>query len=216
MPARARLIALIVIAAATLGGVLGTVLGGSAERAPAVSEGAHEAAAGTGGGFIGAALPATARARQFTLDDQDGRPVSLSDYRRQVTVLGFLSTSCGRSCVLAAEQIRGALDDLPRPVPVLLISSDPRTDSPARARSFLAHVSLAGRALYLSGPCAALRPIWHAYGILPAGARTRAGPAARERAPAVILIDREGHQRVLFGLAQLTPESLAHDIRTLL
>jgi hypothetical protein len=28
----------------------------------------------------------------------------------------------------------------------------------------------------------------------------------------VLLVDRRGRERVLFGLEQLTPESLAHDI----
>jgi hypothetical protein len=41
------------------------------------------------------------------------------------------------------------------------------------------------------------------------------GRAAFERAASVMLLDRRGAERVIFGLEQLTPEGLAHDIRVL-
>src|SRR5215469_17976550 len=80
----------------------------------------------TGTGFAGAALPASLPVRDFTLEDQSGRRVSLAGYRGQVVVLAFISSSCGATCILLAQQIRGALDELPRPVPVLFVSVDPR------------------------------------------------------------------------------------------
>jgi protein SCO1/2 len=166
---------------------------------------------GAGSGFEGAALSPGAPARDFTLRDQGGRPVSLGGYRGQVTILAFLYSSCGASCVVIAQQIRGALDELPRPVPVLLISADPRADTPARVKRFLAQVSLSGRVRYLTGSTAALRPIWRAYGVTPASA----GRAAFDRAASVHVLDRRGARRVLFQLEQLTPEALAHDVRKL-
>jgi hypothetical protein len=42
-----------------------------------------------------------------------------------------------------------------------------------------------------------------------------AGRAAFERAAAVLLLDGQGRERVVFGQEQLTPESLSHDIRKL-
>ena len=51
---------------------------------------------------------------------------------------------------MIAQQIRGALDELRRPVPVLLISADPAADTPARVRRFLPRVSLSGRVRYLT------------------------------------------------------------------
>ena len=87
-------------------------------------------------GFVGAALPAGAPARDFTLTDQYGRRVSLASYRGQVVVLTFLYPTCGAPCILIADQIRGALEELPRPVPVLIVSADPgRTRRPACAAS---------------------------------------------------------------------------------
>ena len=93
-------------------------------------------------GFDGAALPASAPPpANFTLSDLTDptrRPVSLASYRGHVMVVAFLYTACGATCTVIAQQIRGALDELPQPVPVLLISADPSADTSARARRFLA------------------------------------------------------------------------------
>jgi protein SCO1/2 len=162
-------------------------------------------------GFEGAALPPGVAAPDFTLTDQLGRSVSLSAYRGQVTMIAFVYSTCGASCTVIAQQIRGALDELARPVPVLLVSADPSADTPGRVGRFLQAVSLAGRVRYLTGPLGRLRSVWRAYRIAPAAS----GRTAFERNPAVLLIDGRGRERVLFGLEQLTPESLAHDIRRL-
>jgi protein SCO1/2 len=162
-------------------------------------------------GFNGAALPATARARDFTLTDQAGRRVSLSRYRGQVTILAFLYSRCGPTCTLIAQQIRGAVNELAHPVPVLFVSADPTADTPARVGRFLAQVSLAGRVHYLTGSEAQLQPVWRAYGIVPA----TSGRAAFDRSASVLLLDRRGRERVLFGVEQLTPEGLSHDVRKL-
>lgn len=161
-------------------------------------------------GFDGAALPAGVVAADFTLTDQRGHAVSLSRYRGHVVVLAFPYSSCA-ACVVIAQQIRGALDELARPVPVLFVSADPAADTPAGVRRFLARVSLTGRAEYLSGPRASLRSVWHAYRVAPASA----GRTAFDRSASVLLIDGLGRERVVFGLEQLTPESLSHDIRKL-
>jgi protein SCO1/2 len=128
-----------------------------------------------------------------------------------VVVLAFLSSACGPTCTLIAQQVRGALDELGRPVPVLLISVDPAADTRAGVRRFLSDVSLNGRARFLDGAPAVLRPVWRAYRVMPLSA----GRAAFERSAQVALIDRSGQERVIYGLEQLTPEGLAHDIRKL-
>jgi protein SCO1/2 len=162
-------------------------------------------------GFAGAALPAAQPAREFALVDEQGRRVSLGEFRGRVVVLAFLSTACAPACVLIAQQIRGALDELARPVPVLLVSAQGGADTPARVAGFLQSVSLAGRARFLSGSPAQLRAVWRAYGVAPLSS----GRAAFERDATVRLLDARGRERVLFGLEQLTPEGVAHDIRKL-
>ncbi len=159
-------------------------------------------------GFDGAALPAGVVAPNFTLTDQDGSSTSLKQFRGQVTVLTFLYSTCGAACVLIAQQIRGALDELHDPPPALIVTADPRADTPASVNRFLAEVSLAGRVRYLTGPPARLRKIWRAYRVTPASA----GRKAFALHASVLLIDGRGDERVVFQSEQLTPESLAHDI----
>jgi protein SCO1/2 len=163
------------------------------------------------GAFAGAPLPNPALAPGFTLTDQSGRPVSLAGQRGRVTVLAFLSTSCAPACVLVAQQIRGALDELAHAPQVLIVSADPAADTPPRVARFLERVALAGRVRFLTGPAGVLEPVWRAYGVRPLSS----GRVAFERAAEVHLIDRRGRERVLFGIEQLTPEGLAHDLRML-
>jgi protein SCO1 len=162
-------------------------------------------------GFDGAALPANVSAPDFTLADQQGNQVGLRQYRGQVTVLAFLYARCGAMCVVIAQQIRGALDELAKPVPVVIVSADPAADTPASVSGFLRKVSLSGRVRYLSGRVSQLRSVWRTYRVTPASS----GRAAFARSATVLLLDGQGRERVIFGQEQLTPESLSHDIRML-
>jgi protein SCO1/2 len=174
--------------------------------------------------FDGASFPPGLRAYDFTLTDQRGRRVSLSDYRGQVVVLAFLFSDC-RTCVLVAQQVRGALDELQATpsagagassravagVRVLFVSTDPRADDRVSVSRLLAQTSLSGRVQYLTGSVAQLERAWHAYAIAPVSA----GKADSEAGITVLLIGREGTERVGFGVEQITAEGLAHDIRLL-
>jgi protein SCO1 len=165
-------------------------------------------------GFDGAPLPGQ-QPYDFTLIDQRGHRVSLSEYRGRVVLLTFLSTAPGSAAAatsrLMAQQIRGALAELGGGVPALAVSTSPDTDTRARVRAFLSGVSLTNRLEYLTGTTAQLRAIWHTYAITP----PRQGEKGPNRAAYVVLIDKRGVQRVRFYVEQLTPEALAHDIRRL-
>ncbi len=194
--------------------MLALMLAGCSSGGSRSSSANSSAAASTPGasGFDGAALPPGVSPPGFTLRDQAGEHASLSDYRGQVVIVTVLYSDCGSACVVIAQQIRGALDELAKPVPVLIISADPQADTPAHVKRFLEQVALSGRVRYLTGSRAQLRPIWHAFRVLPASA----GRAAFARSASVFLIDRSGQERVIFQLEQLTPEALSHDLRKLL
>jgi protein SCO1 len=153
------------------------------------------------------------RAHGFTLTNQQGRSVSLENYRTRVRLLAFLSSS-RRGSLLVAQQIRGALDQLgpdSSRLTTLIVSIDP-TDTRSRIKRFLRETSLQRRAQYLTGSASQLRAIWKAYGIVPAAS----GEAAFLASTPILLVDRSGVERVGFPVEQLTPEGLAHDIRALL
>jgi protein SCO1 len=195
MPARIRL-ALFVTAVLALTAALGVALFD------------RPGASGTSVAFAGALRP-NIPPKDFHLHDQDGRPVSLRQFRGRVVILTFMYTTCRDTCPLTATQIRGALDDLGRPVPALAVSVDPVNDTPERAKEFLFQRGLShDRMRFLLGDRAQLAPIWKAYGIRPQG-------KAFDHSAYVLLIDRHGRQRIGFPVQQLVPEDLAHDVRRL-
>jgi protein SCO1/2 len=223
--ARIILAALIALLVASLVLVL-MILDQPATRSPsATSEAISSEDIPSASGFDGAALPPGIRAHGFTLTALSapigqpvGKQVSLSSFRGQVVVLAFLYSTCGPTCIVIAQQIRGALNELGgavgghsverHSVAVLIVSADPSADTPASVSRFLAQVSLAGRVHYLTGSPAQLRTVWRAYRVTPA----RAGGAAFDNAASVLLIDPSGFERVVFGVEQITPEALTHDI----
>ncbi|HSZ70202.1 MAG TPA: SCO family protein [Solirubrobacteraceae bacterium] len=212
-PRRApRCVAAATLALTLIGASVGCARGGSNDAAAQASS----ADATSASGFEGGLLPSGLQARQFTLTDQYSRRVSLRSFRGRVVILAFLYSSSKSTAPLIAQQIRGALDELalephPPALAALAVSVDPTADTPPRVHAFLRASALAGRIEYLTGTPAQLRPIWHAYRVLPAGA----GPRAYEDAAFVLLIDRAGDERVELPLEQLTPEALAHDVRRL-
>jgi protein SCO1/2 len=160
-------------------------------------------------GFAGAQLPPSLPADDFALRDQDGRLVRLRDYAGKVVILTFLYSTCQDTCPLIAQQIRGALDQLGRPVPALAVSVDPVGDSPLNAQRFLVRQSVAGRLDFLLGTRGQLAPIWRAYGIQPL---TAGQPSGSEHSVDVVLLDKAGRPRIGYQSAELSPEPLVHDI----
>jgi protein SCO1 len=162
--------------------------------------------------FKGAVRPPT-RAADFALRDQSGALVRLGDLRGDVVVLSPMYTTCRDTCPLTAQQIRGAIDDLPgaarEKVRALAVSVDPANDSPDSARRFLVTRRVSGYLDFLLGSRGELQPVWKAYGFAPQ-------TPEHEHNAYVVLIDKRGRQRVGFPVDFLTPEALAHDIRLLL
>jgi protein SCO1/2 len=156
----------------------------------------------------GPTFPTGLRAPDFTLRDQDGRLVSLHDYRLKVVVVTFLSTRCADPCPTMVAQIRGALDTLRRPVPVLAITADPGHDKPSVAAEFVRMQRLTGRMRFLLGTEAQLEPVWRSYAFSP----QRNG---EEQPSFVNLVDKAGRQRVGYPASHLTSDDLAHDIEVL-
>jgi protein SCO1 len=195
MPARVRIALFVTATLVLLGAAAMTLFARPTEPA-------------TPAGFAGATRP-DIPPQDFRLRDQDGRTVTLRQFRGRPVVLTFLYTTCRDTCPLTATQIRGALDDLGHDVPALAVSVDPVNDTPERARRFLFQRGLSqDRMRFLLGTRAQLRPIWRAYGVRPQGAEF-------EHTATVVVIDGRGRQRVGFPVAQLVPEDLAHDIRRL-
>jgi len=191
---------LVVAAVCVVAALAGVVLLGGADGT------AETGASPTG--LHGGLRPPDARAPDFRLRDQDGRVATMREYRGRTVVVTFLYSTCQDTCPLTAQQIRGALDDLGRDVPILAISVDPRGDTPLHVKRFLLEQRMRARMRYLVGTRAQLAPVWRAFGIQPQG-------RGYEHTASTVIVDGSGRQRVGYLSDQLTPEALAADLRAL-
>ena len=158
--------------------------------------------------FKGGTLPDGVHAPDFTLTDQNGKKVTMSEYRGKPVVITYVYSHCRETCPIQAQMVRGALDDLGHDIPALAISVDPFGDTEASARAFLKRGNLDGRMRYVLGKRRQLQPVWRGFAIQP---QLRDS----EHQAYITLVDRNGLQRVAVPINQTSPEDLAHDIGVL-
>ena len=156
-------------------------------------------------GWQGAIRPPGTHLPDFTLTNQDGRPVTAASLRGRPVVVAFVYSTCRDTCPAQVQSIRGALDDLGHDVPVIGVSVDPVNDTPSRARTFLLQQSMTGRMDFLLGTRAQLEPVWKAFGIAP---QTK----GRDHSSYTVIVDARGRQRIGFPQSELTPSRLASDL----
>ena len=158
--------------------------------------------------FRGGSMPSGVRAPEFTLTDQNGKPVSMAEYRGRPVVVTYLYTHCKETCPLQAQMIRGALDDLGHDIPALAVSVDPFRDTPASARAFNRTAKMTGRMRWVLGTRRQLQPLYRAFAIQP---QLRDS----EHQAYITLVDQKGFQRVAVPVNQTSPEDLAYDMKVL-
>lgn len=195
MPKRVRLV-LIAVVALAFAGLIGAYLGAGANPGRRNLDRIE---------WRGAIRPPGARVPAYSLRNQDGKRI---DAVSRTAVYVFLYSHCEDTCPVEVQQVRGALDDLGRDVPVVGISVDPANDTPASARAFLAKQFMTGRMDFLLGSRTELEPIWKAFGIAPQ-------TEGREHSAGVVIVDGRGRQRIGFQPSFLTSEGLGADLRRL-
>jgi len=112
----------------------------------------------------------SAPAPGFTLTDQHGRTVSLSQFRGKSVVLSFNDDECTDICTLLAEDVAAADRDLgpaARDVVFLSVNANPYYPGISAVRSWsdqhgLGHVA---NWVFVTGSPAALRSVWGKYGV---------------------------------------------------
>jgi len=153
-------------------------------------------------------------APDFTLHDQHGQLIRLSSERGRFVIVTFLYVHCRDVCPAIAGQLNEALHELGparNDVRVLAVSVDPKGDTPAAVRHFIAVHRLLPQFLYLTGTTKTLKPIWDAYHIAstPSAHGILVSHTALE-----ILLDRSGKPQVVYD-ASVTAQQVVHDLHTL-
>lgn len=153
-------------------------------------------------------------APDFTLPGSNGSELKLSKYRGKVVLLGFGFTSCASVCPTTLATLKQANKQLgaqARDVQVLYITVDPKLDSAAQMKKYLALFDptfIGG-----TGTDAQLAAVRKQYGIF---AKEVAGPDGRfTHSSFIYLIDRKGRLRALMPYGRLANDYV-HDVRLLL
>lgn len=165
-------------------------------------------------------------APNFSLTDQRGQTVRLSDFRGKAVALTFIYTSCPDICPLVAENLRVAQELLPESsrddIALLAVTLDPARDTQQALQEFTATHQLADnpRWFALRGDEADLEQVWRDYGIFPGrspGVGGRGTPVAgggEGHTDAIYLIDPQGRKRV-FLRSSATPQEIASNLAAL-
>ena len=174
---------------AVLVGVTVLLLGGSGKsQLPGGATSAQTAS------FDGAQLsPAAPAPPLSTLDNSQGQPVNLANYRGKAVFLTFLYTHCPDVCPLIASSLHTTIAELgprAREVQLIAVSVDPRGDTPVSVAKFLQEHQLTGEMQYLIGSPSALASVWKAWNV--GSARDVGNPQLVNHSALVYGIERKG------------------------
>jgi protein SCO1/2 len=132
----------------------------------------------------------TAATPQFSLRDSTGKLVRLSQFRGKAVLLTFIYDHCPDTCPLIVADLHNAflkLGSAAKKLQIIAVSVDPKGDTPATVKAFLAAHEMTGRMEYLIGSFKELAPVWRAYGV-----QVQASPDKRE--------NTVGHSAFVYGI----------------
>jgi protein SCO1/2 len=167
--------------------------------------------------FLGSDISGTHLGKDMALQDTDGKPHTLSDYKGKVVVVFFGYTQCPDVCPTSMATLGEAMEQLgddAGKVQVLMISVDPERDTPEILKAYVSafnpdFVGLRGTPDELSATAKSFK----AYYAKVAG--TAPGQYAMDHAASFYLFDKDGEVRALIN-SNAPAADIVHDIRQLL
>jgi cytochrome oxidase Cu insertion factor (SCO1/SenC/PrrC family) len=206
-------------AAAAVAGCGSPPTGPSASAAPSASASADAAAEANPNLDLGTSLD-NAPAPDFTLTNQFGQPMSLSQFRGKVVLLGFEDSECTTVCPLTTQSMvlaKQLLGTAGNDVRLLGVDANPQATSVADVMSYSRTHGMVNQWDFLTGSLAQLRQTWRAYHI---AVQIESGQI--DHTPALFVISQQGRLQKIY-LTQMAyssvPQSaqvLAEEIATLL
>lgn len=166
----------------------------------------------TKAGYDAPALLSPARqAPDFGLRDSTGKLVHISQFRGKAILLTFIYDHCHDVCPLIVANLHNALLKLgsrASEVQIVAVSVDPRGDTPATVKAFLAVHRMTGRMEYLIGSFSELSAVWRKYGITVQGS-----PDSREVSHTAVVygITGSGEMLALYP-SNFKPAWIVHDV----
>ena len=132
----------------------------------------------------------------FTLLDQTGRPVSLSQFRGRAVLLAFVDSRCSTICPLTTLSMLDAvrmLGSAGRDVQLIGIDANPHATRVSDVQAYTAAHGLTGRWQFLTGSLPALERVWKGYHVYVSAVKGNI-----DHEPAIYLIRPDGKEQALF------------------
>jgi protein SCO1/2 len=153
----------------------------------------------------------------FSLVDQDGRPVQFAKLAGRVVIIAFAYTTCPDVCPLITAALRQVQEELTvaerHKVSLLTITTDPEIDSPKVLSGYAKrHGADLANWAFLTGDEATLRKVWKNFGV---GVK-RKGRGLVDHTPLVAVVDGKGHMRVAYVGPMPDARAVLKDLRRLL
>ena len=151
-------------------------------------------------------------APDIKLVNQFGQPMSLSQFRGKVVMLGFEDSQCTTVCPLTtqsmvqAKQLLGAAGSQ---VQLLGVDANPDATSVADVLAYSRAHSMVNQWDFLTGSPAQLKAVWSAYHIA-----VQIEQGQIDHTPALFVIDQQGRERKLY-LTQMAYSSVGQSARVL-
>ena len=151
-------------------------------------------------------------APDIKLVNQFGQPMSLSQFRGKVVMLGFEDSECTTVCplttqsMLQAKQMLGAAGDQ---VQLLGVDANPTATSVADVLAYSSAHGMVNQWDFLTGSVAQLKAVWSAYHIA-----VQIEKGQIDHTPALFVIDQQGREQKLY-LTQMAYSSVAQSAEVL-
>src|SRR6516225_5996635 len=151
-------------------------------------------------------------APDFRLRNQFGQPMSLSQFRGKVVMLGFEDSECTTVCplttqsMLQAKQLLGGAGDQ---VQLVGVDANPTATSVADVLAYSRAHGMVNQWDFLTGSLAQLKAVWGAYHIA-----VQVEKGQIDHTPALFVIDRSGREQKLY-LTQMAYSSVDQSAQVL-
>ena len=165
--------------------------------------------------FQGVDIQGAGYGQKWALQDQDGQPRTLADYRGKVLLFYFGFTQCPDICPVTLGHLKstmGLLGAEATQVRTLFVTVDPDADTAPVLKAYLA--GFGPGFVGLTGSPAALDAAAKDFRVY-AKRKGEAANAGFEHAGFVYVLDRKGAPRLLYG-PEATPAAMAADLKRLL
>jgi cytochrome oxidase Cu insertion factor (SCO1/SenC/PrrC family)/thiol-disulfide isomerase/thioredoxin len=163
-------------------------------------------------------------APNFTLTDQSGQRVSLSQYRGKAVILAFVDAECQTICPLTTQAMLDAKRDLGsagNQVQLLGVNANWKSTQIDDVLNYTELHGMVGSWQFATGSPVQLERVWKAYGVDEKALVTKADNVI-DHVAALYVIDPQGRERVVFttypsyASVPQVGQLLAHDVSRLL